>query len=119
MKCMHGRFLLIIAVSVLFNACYQKKPKENMEDQNITITGTAGNGKGGALVLTKEDSVYYVDGLEFWDSSISGNEVSVTGVLKTESLSSTEMKNENGEWKAGVVGDKNTIHHAKWKVIDK
>ena len=90
-----------------------------MEDQNITVIGIARNGKDGALVLTKNDSVYYVDGLEFWEESINGKEVSIMGVLKIESLSANEMKNEEGEWKAGVVGDKKTIRNAKWKVVEK
>ena len=119
MKSMHGRLILAIVVSVLFYGCYNGKPKDNMEDQNITVIGIARNGKDGALVLTKEDSVYYVDGLEFWDDSINGNEISVTGILKIESLSTNEMKNEKDEWKAGVVGDKKIIYHATWKVIEK
>lgn len=111
--------LMSVAVSVLFNACYNEKPQNNMEDQNITVFGTARNGKDGALVLTKEDSVYYVDGLEFWEDSVNSNEISVTGVLKIESLSTNEMKNEKDEWKAGVVGDKKIIYDATWKIIEK
>ena len=88
-----------------------------MEDQNITVIGIARNGKDGALVLTKEHSVYYVDGLEFWEDSINGKEISVMGVLKIDSLATNEMKNEKGEWKAGVVGDKKAIRNAKWKVV--
>jgi hypothetical protein len=119
MKSMHGKFMLTIAVSLIFNACHHEKPKENMKDQNITIIGTARNGKGGALILTKEDSVYYVDGLDSWDGAINGREISVTGILKIETLSTNEMKNVEGEWKAGIVGDKKIIHHAKWKLIAK
>lgn len=111
--------MLTIVVSVLFNACYQQKSKENMEDQNITVIGTARNGKDGALVLTREDSVYYIDGLESWEGAINGREIRVTGILKIETLSTNEMKNEEGEWKSGVVGEKKTIHRAKWTVIVK
>lgn len=111
--------LMSVVVSVLFNSCYNGKLKNNMEDENKTVIGTARNGKDGALVLTKEDSVYYVDGLEFWEDSINGNEISVTGILKIESLSTNEMKNEKDEWKAGVVGDKKTILGATWKIIKK
>lgn len=119
MKSMQGRLMLTIVISVLFNACYNEKPKNKMEDQNITVIGIARNGKDGALVLTKEDSVYYVDGLEFWEDSLNDKEISVTGILKIESLLANEMKNEKGEWKAGIVGDKKTIRNAKWKVITK
>lgn len=119
MKGMHGRLMISLFFLMFFNACYNAKPKYNMEDQNITVIGIARNGKEGALVLTKEDSVYYVGGLEFWEDSINGREISVAGVLKIESLPTNEIKNEKGEWKAGVVGDKKTIHNAKWKVIVK
>ena len=90
-----------------------------MEDQTITITGTAHNGKDGALIVAKVDEVYYIDGLEFWDESIQGKTVSVTGQLKTESLIANEIRNENGEWKTGVVGDKKIILEAQWKVSEK
>lgn len=119
MKSMHGKIMLTIVVLVISNACHQEKPKENMEDQNITITGTARNGKDGALILTKEDSVYYVYGLESWEASVNGKEISVTGVLNIGSLALDEMKNEKGEWKAGVVGDKKIILNAKWRIIEK
>ncbi len=29
------------------------------------------------------------------------------------------MVNGNGEWKSGVVGEKNTIQNTQWKVIEK
>lgn len=90
-----------------------------MEDQNMTVTGIARNGKDGALILTKEDSVYYIDGLELWEASVNGKEISITGVLHIESAAVDEMKNERDEWKAGVVGDKKTIRNAKWRVVEK
>ena len=119
MKSIYGKLLLPVVFSVLFNACYNGKPKNNMEDQSITVMGIARNGKGGALISTKEDSVYYIDGLDFWEASVNGKEISITGVLHIESFAVDEMKNERDEWKAGVVGERKSILNAKWKVIEK
>ncbi len=90
-----------------------------MKDQSITVTGIARNGKDGALISTKEDSVYYIDGLDFWEASVNGKEISITGVLHIESFGVDEMKSERGEWKAGIVSDQKTIRNATWKVVEK
>jgi len=119
MKSIYGKLLLPVVFLVIFNACYNGKPQNNMEEQSITVMGIARNGKDGALISTQEDSVYYIEGLEFWEASLNGKEISVTGVLHIESSSVDEMKNEKDEWKAGVVGDKKIIRSAKWKVVEK
>ncbi len=94
-----GGFILLLALWVLFNNCHNGKSTNTMSNQNITVTGTARNGKDGALIFTENGSVYYVDGLEKWNPTTEGNEISVSGVLSIESISMDEIKNENGEWK--------------------
>jgi hypothetical protein len=90
-----------------------------MKDQEITVIGTARNGKGNALIMTKDGVVYYMDGLDFWNAAVVGKEISVTGILAVETLSEEDLKNEDGEWKQGVLGDRKIIRNVKWQIIER
>lgn len=90
-----------------------------MKDQEITVIGTARNGKGNALIVTKERVAYYIDGLDSWETAVEGKEISVTGILTVETLTEEDLKNEQGEWKQGVSGERKIISKAHWQFIAK
>jgi len=111
----------IVLMAVLFIAC---NPNSNsnghvMKDQELTFIGTARNGKGNALVVTKEGVAYYIDRLDAWETAVEGREISVTGILTIETLKEEDLKNEQGEWKQGVTGDRKIISKARWQLTTK
>ena len=108
-------------MAVLFISCHpnNKSNSSDMKDQEITIIGIARNGKGNALIVTKESVVYYIDGLDSWETAVQGKEISVTGILTVETLTEADLKNEQGEWKQGVAGERKIVNKARWQFITK
>jgi len=89
-----------------------------MEEKQITITGTAYNGKGGALVQTESGETYYIGGIDYWEDDILEKQVEVKGFIQTETFKEEDLKDETGAWKQGMVGNKTTVLKAKWTVVD-
>ena len=87
-------------------------------DNTFTVTGIAHNGKGGALVVTLNDEVYYIEGMDEWLHDLENKTVIVTGNLKIDTVSEEELINENGEVLAGRAGKIMTIQSAEWKIIE-
>lgn len=112
---------LIGVMAVLFIACHPtyKLNSPTMNDQEITVIGTAQNGKGSAMIITKDRINYSIDGMDSWESAVEGKEISVTGILMVETLTEEDLKNEQGEWKQGVAGDRKIIAKARWRLITK
>jgi len=108
-------------MAVLFISCHPNSKSNNndMKDKEATVIGTARNGKGNALIITKENIAYYINGLDSWETAVVGKEISVTGILTVETLTEEDLKNEHGEWKQGVAGDRKIISKARWQFITK
>jgi len=106
----------LITLIFIFQGCSTIKTNK-MNDQLVRITGVAQNGKAGALVKTNDGKAYYIEGLNAWPLDIHNKQVTVSGKLKTETVDENEMKNEQGEWKAGLVGEIKTIRNAVWKLL--
>ena len=114
---MRGNYVIMGFLSVtLFQYCATQKTS-NMRDQLVIITGTAQNGKAGALVKNGDGDTYYLDGLSTWPTDMINKQVAVTGNLKIETLSEDELKNEQGEWKAGMSGEVRLLKNATWKLV--
>jgi len=112
---------LIGVMAVLFIACHPNNQSNSldMNNQEITVNGTARNGKGNAMIVMKERITYYINGLDSWEPALEGKEISVTGILVVETLTEEDLKNEQGEWKQGVVGERKIITTARWQLITK
>jgi len=109
---------LIVVMAILFIACHTNNQSNSldMNNQEITVNGTARNGKGNAMIVTKERINYYINGLDSWEPAVDGKEISVTGILVVETLTEEDLKNEAGEWKQGVAGDRKIITKARWQL---
>ncbi len=107
--------IMIFLAVILFQTCATQN-KSKMKDQAVMITGIAQNGKAGALVKSMEGDIYYIDGLSAWPADMINKQVAVTGDLKIETISTDELKNEQGEWKQGISGKIKTLHNASWKL---
>jgi archaellum biogenesis ATPase FlaH len=105
---------------MLLAACEQKKHSigKTMVTKMITTSGIAQNGKGGALLVTDDTTIYYLEGMDTWETSLIGKRIEVTGTLKVETLNEDELKNEQGEYTQGVAGDKRILVNTKWKQLE-
>lgn len=111
-----GKFFWAIAMSLCISYLSVAQ-QSNMKNKPITIIGKAENGKGGALVLTQDGTVYYLEGIHSWDVSMEHVEIEVAGTLYVERLSEKDLKNNEGERKQGSMGIKNTILKPTYKRI--
>ncbi len=105
------RFILIILL-ISSNLFSQKMDK-------ITIIGTAENSKAGAIVITKDKVVYYLEGISSWNDEILRKNVEVKGNLVKEFHQEEDLMNENGEYKQGLSGEINKILKPSWKLVIK
>lgn len=110
---------LIGVMAVLFIACHptNKLNSPTMKNQEINVIGIARNGKGSAMIVTKDRINYYISGLDSWELAVEGKEISVTGILTVETMTQEDLKNKQGEWKQGLAGDRKIITKAHWQLI--
>lgn len=107
--------IYLISALFFFSILTVNAQNGNSEGEPIVILGKAQNAKAGAVVLTPERKVYYLEGIDSWDTEMLGKEVEVTGQLKVETFRSEDLQNENGEWVQGMVGEKLIILKPEWK----
>ena len=84
----------------------------------VIIVGIAENAKFGAVVLTSDREAYYLDGLSTWDTWVHKKKISVTGVLRTETLKAEDLKNEKGEWNQGMEGERKILLGPHWELVN-
>jgi hypothetical protein len=114
---MRGSYTILFFLTlILIHSCATQNTS-NMKDQPLTIMGIALNGKAGALVKSLDGEVYYIDGLSSWSTDLINKQVTVTGNLKIETISTDELKNEQGDWKQGILGKIKTVQNANWKLL--
>jgi hypothetical protein len=109
-----NRSVFLLPILIIICEC-GSKPSEPM-NSIITVTGLAQNGKGGALLVADDTTVYYLEGMDAWETSLIGKRIEVTGTLKVETLNEGELKNEQGEYTQGMAGEKRILVNAKWKL---
>jgi hypothetical protein len=76
---------------------------EAMIGQRVTIRGTAGNAKAGAVVLTDVKEVIYVRNRQEWPDDLIGKHLEVVGVLSKERIYHEATINE-GAISQGISG---------------
>ncbi len=52
------------------------------EDQEVSVSGTAANGKAGALLMTAPDAAIRIRGLSEWDEQTVGKKVKVEATVR-------------------------------------
>ncbi len=87
----------------------------NTHEKDITVIGKAENAKEGALVITKDDKVYFIDSLAFWDEKTLYKTVKVSGRLFVEHHKAAKK----GEPVAQrLEGTRYIIQKPKWEVVN-
>ena len=94
-------FLTLLSFNVQWNGDAVKK---------ITVTGIAQNAKGNATVVTAEEHVYFLYGVENWEEDYYGKRVTVSGKLKLI----TAEKSGEYPYVAQWVGTRKYIKKPKW-----
>ena len=86
-------------------------------DQTVTLSGTAENGRMGALVTVdtaKGKRPVYIDGLQRWDRTHDGKDVEVTGTLRFEPPD--DVVDQAGNYSTGVPAGLFFLESATWKL---
>jgi hypothetical protein len=86
------------------------------QNKNIVVTGKALDAKAGAVVVSDDKGIFYIDGLPSWSKEFYGKKVKVTGKLITEN-----GKNNNADTTKPLVqeiaGPTKIIKNAKWEIV--
>jgi hypothetical protein len=101
----------IVLSYVLINISCTSQKEKSMETK-LAITGIAKNSKAGAIVLTTDSNIYYVEGMDRWSDEVENTMVTVTGEMYTTETKAEDLKNEKGEYTQGSVGVKKIIKQA-------
>jgi hypothetical protein len=120
-----GLFFIILLFAAFSNSKAVSKsvnyfPSDSLYKTNdtITVSGTALNAKMGAFLQTEKD-IYYISELSFWPDSLYNKKVEVKGILKIETFREEDLKDEYGNWKQGMIGEKKTILMSNYRIIGK
>ena len=89
-----------------------------MENEKVTVLGQAFDTKGGAVILTKEEKIIYIDGLDYWPDDCVGKTVNVTGFLKQSNAIPKAGASTDKLVRQGVEGEAYVLRNAKWTVLE-
>jgi hypothetical protein len=82
--------------------------------QKIEVIGKAINAKAGAVVVTDDERVFYLDELDKWNENFYEKRVKVTGKLRIKKL-----KLRNGiEVRGEIEGPQKIIKRPKWVLVN-
>lgn len=100
-----------ILLLIFIFACYSS-------DNKMVINGIAINAKMEATVITDNDEVYYIDGLESWNDTLYGYNVTVTGDPTMYDWGDNNEKNTEGNniIESRMFGIQKIIKNAKWEL---
>jgi len=88
---------------------------KNANDRNIMIIGKALNEKSGAVIISNENVMYFVDGYDYWGKKYYGKKIKVTGVLVTKNL---KKNTDTTVIIQEMVGIKRTIKNPKVTLLE-
>jgi len=84
------------------------------QDDTTAVIGKALNLKEGAIIVTKENKRFYIDGLDYWGKKYIGKIVQVTGVIiiRETKVDTNEPPSQNSS------GIKKIITKAKFNLFN-
>ena len=90
---------------------------DQMIGQEITIAGFAKVAKGGSIIITPDNNVIYIKGLEFWSLDLMNKQVKVRGVLKKEQYIPQATTDKNGGISSGATGKQYVLEMIEYSKI--
>jgi hypothetical protein len=96
----------------------ERRPAASVSSTRLetTVRGTARDAKAGAVVITADQRVVYVEGLTSWPGGVSGRQVAVTGVLQRKK-SIPDPVGPDGSIAQGAVGEQEVLTSPVWQVV--
>ena len=92
-------------------------PRVEQARRQVTLSGTAYDAKGGAILETDQGRVVYIRGLEAWPSHVVGNRVQVTGFRGDEKLIPDPVVGADGGISQGALGSQSVVSDASWQLL--
>lgn len=86
-----------------------------LENQKIVVIGKAINAKLGAVVISDNKGVFYLDGLESWDKEFYEKKVKVTGKLVIKEWG---KRKESEPTVATMAGPQKIIKRSTWVLVE-
>jgi len=110
-----------LSLFLVFVCCTMIKTRA----QQITVVGTAFDAKPSAIVISKTQGMYYLEGLHSWDKKYYGKKVRVTGIFAIDSSimvrnDTPRQKNKDGiplPPRQGTDGPIRVLKKAKWSLV--
>lgn len=87
--------------------------------QNVTLIGAAKDAKAGAVLVTDEEDVIYIEGLPYWPDELIDKIVLVEGLLTEEKFIPDPCVDENDGISTGAVGIQIVLKNATWKINER
>ena len=84
--------------------------------QKVTLLGTAKDAKGGAALITTDEKMIYIKGLDSWSTELVDKEVSVIGLLKKEKIIPDPLINKKGDISSGAIGEQLVLENAEYSI---
>lgn len=103
-------YLYLFMCLLIFWQCGTMKKCPQTQKGEITVIGKAKDAKAGAIIITDQDSVYYVGGLRRWQDKYLDKKIKVKGKLVVENCGN-EM--DSTRWTQTIIGDKYIIKKAE------
>jgi hypothetical protein len=89
-----------------------------MITQNTVMLGKAMDSKAGAVLVTDDGRIVYIEGLDYWPSDLVGKSVSVTGLVKWKKLIPDQQIGSRGTISQGSFGEQEVLEQAIWKLAE-
>lgn len=89
-----------------------------MARANAVLTGTAMDAKSGAVLVTADETIVYIERLDYWPPDFIGKKVSVSGILKQKKIIPDPKVDSNGAVSQGGTGEQKVLEQATWKLVD-
>ena len=87
-----------------------------MLGQDTVLVGKAMNAKAGAVVVTKNNMTYYIEGIDYWDSLVYGKMIKITGKMKLIKHKKRKKKKAEIHFQE-ISNDYWIITPIKWEII--
>lgn len=83
--------------------------------RHVTLTGTARDAKGGAVLLAGSGEPVYIDDLDAWPEALHGKQVTATGHLRRRQHLPQAKVDEHSAVSQGAQGKQYVLEGARWQ----
>jgi hypothetical protein len=87
-------------------------------DMPATMQGEAADTKAGAVLALDDESLIYIDGLDYWPDDVRGKRLEVSGVLRRKQAIPPAGAPGDALIRQGAGGDQFVLEDARWSVLE-